>query len=180
MKNSIRPENEHGKHAQPNINRREDSQKKGAIHMHCFKPVGALAFAIFALVLFVPAKVAIAQGPDYLRAISDLRQARTYLEMDRRPTFRGQLSEAIKHITASIEDMKAAAVHDRENPNQTPPPQSTGDPNSPVHEALRLLHDAHDDVARGGDAPGNAGLQERSLGHIEAARHQLQYIVNQQ
>ena len=157
-----------------------NTPRKGPAEMSNLKPLTTVVFAMLALVLFAPAKLATAQAPAYLHAISDLRQARDYVGTDNRPTFRGHLSEAANQITAAIKDLKVVVIDEGKNPDWTPPPQSTGDANGPVHAALRLLQEARDDVSRGRDAPENAGLRERSLDHIERARHELQSIINEQ
>jgi hypothetical protein len=133
--------------------------------------------ALLALLLLSPATSAHAQMPAYLHAISDLRTAREYLQQDTRPRFDGIRRHAIDEISRAIDDMKKAAIDDGKNPNHTPPPQSEGDPRVPVRSALKLLNEAYGDVARGQDEPRNAGLQRRSLEHIDKARRSLDEMI---
>jgi hypothetical protein len=131
------------------------------------------AFAALSLMLLVPAAPANAQEPAYLHAISDLRTARAYLQMDNRPLFRATRDQVIDEIDHAILDMKIAAVDDGKHPWQTPPPQSGDDPMGPIHSAMRLLNEAHADVARGRDTPRNGDLQLRSMRHIDHAELML-------
>jgi hypothetical protein len=136
------------------------------------------AFALLTFLFVAQATPAHAQFPAYLHAISDLRSARVYLQQDTRPQFEGHRHHAIEQIDKAIDDMKKAAVDDGKNPWHTPPPQSGGNPGAPIHTALRLLDEAHNDVGRGADSPENRGLQMRSLKHIDEAREALHHILD--
>ncbi|MGA2167424.1 MAG: hypothetical protein ABSG62_04390 [Terracidiphilus sp.] len=131
------------------------------------------AFALLTLLLLLPATPAKAQFPAYLHAISDLRTARAYLQMNARPDSAGAREYAIKEISRTIDDMKKAAVDDGKNLWRTPPPQSGGNPSWPIHSAVKLLKEARHDVDHGQDAPENAGLRVRSLEHIDKALQAL-------
>jgi hypothetical protein len=137
--------------------------------MRNLKSLVVAAFSALSLMFLVPATPANAQEPAYLHAISDLRTARAYLQMDNRPAFRATRDQAIDEIDHAILDMKIAAVDDGKNLWQTPPPQSGGDPLGPIHSAMRLLIEAHADVARGRDNPMNGDLQIRSMRRIDHA-----------
>jgi hypothetical protein len=142
--------------------------------MRALKTLTVAASALLTLLLLLPATPAKAQFPAYLHAISDLRTARAYLEMDSRPEGGGARRHAIEEIDKAIDEMKKAAIDDGKNPWHTPPPQSGGNPGWPVHSAMKLLNEAHDDAARGQDSPENTGLQIRALKHIDKAREHLQ------
>jgi hypothetical protein len=131
------------------------------------------AFALLTFLFLAPATQAHAQFPAYLHAISDLRSARAYLQMDNRPNQAAARDYAIKEISRAIDDMKKAAVEDAKNPWRTPPPQSGGSPSLPVHSAVKLLKEARHDAESGRDAPENVGLQLRSLEHIDKALQAL-------
>jgi hypothetical protein len=148
--------------------------------MRILKSLVAVSCALMAIAVFSMATPAAAQVPAYLNALSNLRAARAYIQMDNRPTFRIHMKLATDEITSAITDLKVAVKQEGANPYQTPPPQSGGDPNGPVHEALRLLHDARSNIEHEVDPPGFPGLQAHSLKHIENARHELQQIVNNQ
>jgi hypothetical protein len=145
--------------------------------MRIFKPLTVAASALLTLLFLSHSTPAQAQFPAYLHAISDLRTAREYLKMDGRPAFAGHRHHAIEEINKAIDDMKKAAIDDGKNPWYTPPPQSGGDPGAPIHTALKLLDEAHEDVGRGADSPENRGLQIRSLKHIDEARAALHHIL---
>jgi hypothetical protein len=145
--------------------------------MRSFKNLALAASALFALLLIAAATPAQAQGPRYLHALSDLRQARGWLKADGRPQFNDQRRHAISEIDHAIDEVKKAARDDGKNPDFTPPPQSEGNPGAPVRSALKLLDEARNDVASGQDSPENMGLQVRALQHIDAARPWLQQIV---
>jgi hypothetical protein len=145
--------------------------------MHSLKSLTLAAFALLAFLILAPATQALAQFPGYLHAISDLRTARAYLQMDVRPDHAGAREYAIKEISRSIDDMKRAAVEDGKNIWHTPPPQSNGNANAPIHSAVRLLRDARHDVESGRDAPENVGLQLHSLEHIDKALQALQPLL---
>ncbi len=78
------------------------------------------AFALPMLLLLAPAPQAHVQEPAYLHAISDLRSARAYLQMDNRPKAEMARQHAIEQITRAIDDMKVAARDDGKNPWHTP------------------------------------------------------------
>jgi hypothetical protein len=147
--------------------------EKGTNEMRKLSSLTAAAFGLLAFVMLSQAP-AQAQFPAYLHAISDLRTARAYLEQDTRSHGAGARHHAIEQIDKAIDEMKKAAIDDGKNPWHTPPPQSGGDPGMPVHSAIRLLNEAHGDVARGQDSPENRGLQVRSLKHIDEARKALE------
>jgi hypothetical protein len=94
--------------------------------------------------------------------------------MDTRPGRVGARDFAIKEISRAIDEIKVAAMDDGKNPWQTPPPQSGGDADYPIHSAVKLLREARHDVDHGIDAPENRGLRERSVDHIDKALEALE------
>jgi len=129
--------------------------------------------ALLTFSILIPATPAKAQMPAYLHAISDLRTARAFLQRDNRQQFAGAEAKAITEMSAAIDDMSKAAADDGKNPWQAPPPDPGANPNTPIHSAIRLLEEAHQDISRGQDSPENFGLQVRALKHIDAARRAL-------
>ena len=152
-------------------------QKKGPIGMHSVKPLILSDFRAVNPCVPGPGQAGAGPDPAYIHGISDLRSARAFLQQDTRPQFAGLRSHAIDEITHAIQDMKKAAVDDGKSLNYNPPPQSGGTMEAPVHAALRLLHEARNDISRGTDSPMNLGLQARSLKHIDEAIRALQQIV---
>jgi hypothetical protein len=148
--------------------------KKGRTEMRSLKPLILAASGLLTLLLFVPATPAKAQMPAYLHALSDLRTARAYLQMDTRHEGEHARARAIDEISRAIDDIKVAARDDGKNPWHTPAPQSGGNPGWPVHSAVKLLREARGDVDHGHDLPENHGLRERSVDHIDHALHELE------
>jgi hypothetical protein len=147
--------------------------------MRIVKSLGVTASTLLTLLLFAQAKPATAQAqtPAYMHAISDLRSARTYLQMDTRPQFADIEHHAINDISKAIDEMQKAAYRDGKDIWQPPPPQSGGDINMPVHSAVRLLREARNDVSQGYDLPENHGLRERSAQHIQDALDHLKPLL---
>jgi hypothetical protein len=141
--------------------------------MRSLKSLTVAAFGLLTFLLLAPATLAHAQFPAYLHAISDLRSARAYLQMDNRPQQAAARDIAIREINRAIDEMKKAAVEDNKNPWRTPQPQSGGNPNWPIHSAVKLLREARHDAETGRDAPENTGLQIRSIEHIDRALQAL-------
>jgi len=145
--------------------------------MRIFKSLAAAAFALLTFAFLMPATPAHAQSPAYLHALSDLRQARGWLESDSRPAMAAERRHAIEEINHAIDEVKKAATDDGKNDHFTPPPQSAGNPSAPLHSALTLLDEAHGDIARGHDRPENLDLQARALQHIDEARHSVDHAI---
>ncbi len=154
----------------------EQTPKKGTPPMRNLKTLTGAAFSLLTLLLIMPATPANAQA--YLHAISDLRSARAYLQMDTRPAFHLHEQLALNEINKAIDEMKKAAERDGKDVWQTPPPQSGGDPAVPFHTAVKLLRDARADLDHAVDQPGNQGLQARSLKHIDQAIWNLDQYIN--
>jgi hypothetical protein len=143
-----------------------------------FKQLTAAVFGLSAFLLLALGTPAQAQRPHYLHALSDLREARELLQMDNRPGFTGARDHAIEEIERAMHEVAAAVRDEGRNPHHTPPPQSGGDPNRPLRSALRLLNEAHGDVASGTDETGHQGLQMRALHHIDEARQALEHALH--
>ncbi len=137
--------------------------------MRNFKSYILAAFALLTIFFLAPAKLAHAQFPAYLHALSDLKTARAYLQMPVKPEAQDACKHAIKEISHAIDEIAKAARDDGRNPQVTPPPQSKGNQSWPIHSAVRLLKEARADVEHGRDIPENKGLRERSLDHIDKA-----------
>ena len=145
--------------------------------MRSLKTLPVAALALLTFLFLAPATQAHAQFPAYLHALSDLRTARAYLEMDSRHEVEHARHHAIDQIDRAINDIKVAAMDDGKNPWRTPPPQSGGNPGWPVHSAVKLLREARGDVDHGHDRPENHGLRERSLDHINQALADLEPLL---
>jgi len=148
--------------------------------MRSFKLLTATAFALLTMVFLASPTRSHAQEPRYLHAISNLRQARAWLQSDQGPNNADARNRAIDEITKAIIEVKKAASDDGKDTNFTPPPDARGGGIGPVHSAFDLLGVAFEDVKFGYDNPRNAGLQERAKQHIGEARRILGSIIHQQ
>ncbi|MGA3162342.1 MAG: hypothetical protein ABSC77_14135 [Terracidiphilus sp.] len=137
--------------------------------MRNIKSFVVAAFALLTLFFIAPATLAHAQSPAYLHALSDLRTARAYLQMPVKPEAKDGCKQAVKEISKAIDDIAKAASDVGKNPEVTPPAESKGNQNWPIHSAVKLLKEAQSDIERGSDIPGNKGLRQHSLDHIGKA-----------
>ena len=144
--------------------------------MRIFKKLATGICAAAAFVFFVTAAPVQAQEPHYLHALSDLRTARDYINSDHRPGFQGQRDIAIAEINKAIDEIKHAAWDDGKNTRFTPP-SGMVDPWFPLHEAMKALHQAHQNADQGVDIPQNEGLHHRAVVHIELAETTVSRIL---
>jgi len=108
--------------------------------------------------------------PDYLHALTDLREARWNLE--HRPgnaAVNGQEDVAIVEIDRAINDAKTAAMEDGKNIWQHPPEDARLDWRGRLHHADELLRKARNDVAQAESNGAAVDLRNRVIGHIDAA-----------
>jgi hypothetical protein len=153
-------------------------EKKGGGTMRVRKMLTAVGFGLLAMVLMGTGPAARAQeGPAYLRALSDLRTARDYIQFDHRPEFGGERHHAVEEINKAISEIKHAAWDDGKNTQFAPPSQGVADGFAPMHEAIRWLDAARNHVMSGPDQPANQGLRERAMIHIDEAHHAIEMIV---
>lgn len=110
--------------------------------------------------------------PAYLRALSDLRAARHYLNdgWAWEPVRRDD-NAAIREIDAAIDEIKRAAIDDGKSPNAPFPIDQHLGPHDRFRKANELLAAAHNDLARAEDVPQSRGLRDRAIGHVDTAHH---------
>lgn len=136
--------------------------------MRILKSLGVAACALMALAIFAAATPAQSQEPHYLRALSDLRTARDYIQFDR-GRYGNERSQAVGEINKAIEEIKHAAWDDGKHTQFAPPAQGVTSGWAPMHQALHWLAEAKGHVAMGVDSPQNQGLRDRALFHITRA-----------
>ena len=153
----------------------ESPLTKGRNNMRILKSLGVAVCALMALAVFTTATPALAQEPHYLRALSDLRTARDYIQFDR-GQFNGERHHAVDEINKAIEEVKHAAWDDGKNTQFAPPAQGVTTGWAPIHQALHWLAEAKGHVAEGVDAPQNAGLRDKALFHITEAERIVNHI----
>lgn len=110
--------------------------------------------------------------PAFLRALSDLRDARWNLE--HREGDRGARANedvAIGEVDRAISEISRAAAEDGKNLNAHPREDAHLDFPGRLHRSLELLHRARTDASGWEDNPETRGLRGRALEHIDAAIH---------
>jgi tetratricopeptide (TPR) repeat protein len=148
--------------------------------MRNFKSLAATAFALLTLVFLASPTLSHAQEPKYLHALSNLRQARAWLQWDHNPYTADARHHAVGEIDKAIDEVKKAAQDDGRDTNFTPPPSAQAQGGGAVHSAKNLLDVAFGDIKYGYDNPANAGLQERAKQHISEAQRICLNIMNPQ
>ena len=135
---------------------------------------------VIALPLLFTGKTSQAQGdhPNYLRALSDLRLMRGYLD---RMTPSERIDEdqihAIAEIDAAIQEVKEAAIDDGKDLRFHPPIDARITPTDRFHKAREAGNAAWADINREEDNGYAHDLKHRALKHIEEANHTVDKIV---
>jgi len=107
--------------------------------------------------------------PAYLHALSDLRQARAYLDQIAWPPVQKDEEHAIREIDAAIAEIKRASIDDGKDLADHPPVDVRMHPDGRFRKALELLDRAHNDTAGAEDVPQARGMRDRALHHIDQA-----------
>ena len=138
----------------------------------------AVAFA-FVLLFSLAATQTAAQGkhPAYLHALTDLRHARAHLERHDGGELRHEEKEAIHAIDDAINEIKKASIDDGKDLNDHPPVDAGLDHTGRLHRAKQLLEKAHQDITREEDNNFAQGLQQRAMGHIDRAMHEVDECI---
>jgi hypothetical protein len=115
--------------------------------------------------------------PGYLRALSDLRAARSHLETPGHRALGEREERAIHEIDAAIGEIRKAAIDDGRNLYDHPPIDARLDRPGRRHRALELLNAAHNDIAREEDNRFAQGLQRRAMEHIDQAHRHVEEAI---
>lgn len=134
-------------------------------------------FVLFLSLIHTPAS-AQDRHPAYLHALTDLRHARAHLQRPDGGELRHEEQEAIHHIDDAINEIKKASIDDGKDLNDHPPVDAKLDHAGRLHRALELLNKAHDDISREEDNQFAQGLQQKAMGHIDKAHHEVQEAIN--
>ncbi len=136
-----------------------------------------IALAVAGITGIASATPAPQRHPAYLRALSDLRDARAHLQRPNGGRLERQEQDAVAEIDAAIREIKAASIDDGKNIDDHAPI----DPHMPwggrLHTALDLLDRAHNDVDRAEEDPAARGLKHRALDHIDKAHHHVEEAI---
>ena len=148
------------------------------------KSLSKVAFAILAVLLFVPAYAAAKPAPPrehpaYLHALSDLREARAHLERPDHGELREQEKKAIHEINNAIAEIKKAAIDDGKDVHDHPPVDAHLDRKGRYHRAIELLDRAHHDISEREDDEFAHGLRYRALEHLDEAHRIVDRLILQ-
>jgi hypothetical protein len=146
------------------------------------KSLNKLMFAVFAVLLFVPAFITAKaqpprEHPAYLHALTDLRHARAHLQRPDGGELRDQEKKAIHEIDEAINEIKKASIDDGKDLNDHPAVDAGLDWRGRLRRSLELVNKAHNDVAQEEDNAFAQGLQQRALEHIDKAHHHIEEAI---
>jgi hypothetical protein len=116
--------------------------------------------------------------PAYLHALSDLRNARGFLDkLGPDDAVDNDSMRAIQEIDAAIGEIKKASIDDGKDLRDHPAIDAHLARTDRFHKALELLDKAHNDVKQGESDRAAVGLQDRALAHIDAAHRSVEAAV---
>jgi len=108
--------------------------------------------------------------PAYLRAIRDLRQARSLLQHNfTQPKHVQAASAAVRWIDEAIGDLKNASKVDEKSLGDVPGPKTMPDDDGRFHAVASLLKSAREDASFTESDPVALPYKDRALKHIENA-----------
>jgi hypothetical protein len=136
-----------------------------------------LSFVVVFAIAVVAPRVARADHPAYLHALSDLRTARSLLERPARPDVKWDENRAIREIDAAINEIKKASIDDGKPLNDHPPIDTNIQHRDRLRNAMNLLHGAADDIEKREDNAWAQGLRARAIGHIRGAERAVREAV---
>ena len=129
-------------------------------------------FPVFALAMSLPL-LALAQVPGrhpaYLHALTDLRDARWFLEHRPGGPMEERERHAIYEVDRAIEELQRAAYYDGKNVYEHPREDIYPDAPGRLRRVSELLRKARDDVAQPEDNLELRDLQYRAVEHIDGA-----------
>ena len=118
------------------------------------------------------------QHPEYLHALTDLRDARWNLE--HRPgdaAVSAQEDVAITEVDRAIDQTKKAARADGKDMRDHPGEDANMNRPGRLHHALDLLGKTHNDLARPEDNPEARELKNRILEHVDLAIQATKHAI---
>ena len=107
--------------------------------------------------------------PRYLHALSDLRYAKALILRPDAPNVVADEHGAIAEIDKSIGEIKEAAREDWKPLGDAPPVDAQLDRPGRLHEALKVLSKAKNDLSQEEDNGPARALRNRSIGHLNEA-----------
>jgi hypothetical protein len=116
--------------------------------------------------------------PAYLRALSDLRMMRAFLDRQSPSEHIDEESQqAIMEIDAAIREITQASISDGKNIHDHPPVDARLTPNNRFRKARESGDAAWHDLDREEDNGYAHGLKHRAMDHIEKANHIIDHII---
>jgi hypothetical protein len=117
--------------------------------------------------------------PFYLHALTDLRDARGYLDkLGANDTVDNDSMQAIRQIDAAIGEIKRASIDDGKDLRDHPPVDAHIRRTDRFHKAIELLDKAHNDVNQEEDDPAARGLKDRALRAIDEAHRSIDHAIS--
>jgi hypothetical protein len=116
-----------------------------------------------------PPGAAYGRHPAYLHALTDLRDARWFIEHRPDAPIGDRERHAIGEIDRAIEEVQRAAYHDGKNVYEHPREDAYLTPGGRLRRASELLRSARNDVAQPEDNPGVREAQFHAIEHIDSA-----------
>lgn len=143
------------------------------------KSLMVAAVAAAALLMGVaPAQAQPGRHPAYLRALSDLRLMRAYLQrVGPNERIDDESYQAIRQIDFAINAIKQASIDDGRDPKWVPPTDAGVTPGSRFRKAREAGTAAWNDLNREEDNEYGNGLRRRALQYVEAANHIVDHIL---
>ena len=149
------------------INREEDNPATQGLQRRALMHVNAAQETVSALMLETHHH---ADHPAYLRAMSDLRFARAFIDRFRpEEAVNDQERHAIAEIDAALREIREAAIDDGKKLDEHPPIDLTLIKTDRYRQALELLAKASQDLKHEEGDKAAQGLKQRALAHIGSA-----------
>ncbi|MFC5863623.1 hypothetical protein ACFPT7_15050 [Acidicapsa dinghuensis] len=117
--------------------------------------------------------------PEYLRALSDLRLMRGYLDrLTPDEHIDDEQQQAINEIDAAMQEIRRASIDDGKPLSFHPPIDARILPENRFRNAREAGNAAWRDVNQSEDDGYARGLKHRALDHIERANHLVDHIID--
>jgi hypothetical protein len=136
-----------------------------------------LSLAVALVVAVLAPRVASADHPAYLHALSDLRYARYLLQKPTRADVKWDENAAIGEIDAAIREIKKASIDDGKPIEDHPAVDANLAHRDRLKNAMNLLHSSAADIEQREDNGWAQGLRGRALDHIRRAEQAVRAAV---
>jgi hypothetical protein len=117
------------------------------------------------------------EHPRYLHAISDMKYARNLIQRPDDPNVMADEHRAVEELNAAINEISTAAREDWKPVNDHPPVDTNLDRPGRLHEAIKILDKAHQDLSQEEDDRNARSLRNQALHHLAVARNFVRKAV---